>query len=69
MTKKLSCLNKKTNKYYHLYAIKPLPKSNDEIQFFLFLYIHDIFESYYNLFLNLFNPSEKHSSLNTSHQL
>ena len=55
MTKKLSYLNNKINKYYRLYAIKPLSKNNDEIQFFLFLYIYGISESYYNLFLNPLN--------------
>ena len=30
--------------YEHIYAIKPLSKNNNEIQFFLFLYIHDISE-------------------------
>ena len=55
MTKKLSYLNNKINKYYRLYAVKPLSKNNDEIQFFLFLYIYGISESYYNLFLNPLN--------------
>ena len=48
MTKKLSCL----------YAIKPLSKNNNEVQF-----IHDISESYNDLLLNPFNPSNYRENL------
>ena len=47
--------------------MKPLPKNDDEIQFFLFLYIHDIFESYYNVILNPFNPSNIRETLQSQH--
>ena len=46
---------------------KTLPKNNDETQFFVFLYIHDIFESYYNLFLNPFNLSNFRETLQSQH--
>ena len=41
---------------------KTLPKNNDEIQFFIFLYIRDIFESYY-----LSNLSNFRETLQSQH--
>ena len=46
---------------------KTLPKNNDETEFFVFLYIHDIFESYYNLFRNPFNLSNFRVTLQSQH--